>query len=68
NAKTERTRGELVVVATVNLVKPVTMRDIVLPDFQRTSTLARFMNFEGISNLRDRKLAEGFVEQGGFIK
>ncbi|TBL52645.1 type II and III secretion system protein family protein [Obesumbacterium proteus] len=67
NAKTERTRGELVV-ATVNLVKPVTMRDIVLPDFQRTSTLARFMNFEGISNLRDRKLAEGFVEQGGFIK
>lgn len=68
NAKTERSRGELVVVATVNLVKPVTRRDIVMPDFQRTSSLSRFMNFGGISNLRDRKLAQDFVEQGGFIK
>lgn len=68
NAKTESSRGELVVVATVNLVKPVTMRDIVMPDFQRTSTLSRFLNFDAISNLRDRKLAQEFVEQGGFIK
>ncbi|TPW42052.1 type II and III secretion system protein family protein [Mixta tenebrionis] len=68
NAKTERTRGELVVVATVNLVKPIGMRDVVLPDFQRTSTWARFLNFDGINNRRDRKLAQDFVEQGGFIK
>ncbi|MFI8416083.1 type II and III secretion system protein family protein [Serratia sp. NPDC078593] len=68
NATTSRKRGELMVVATVNLVKPVGAREVVMPDFQRSSTWARFFNFDGISNLRDRKLAQEFVEQGGFIK
>lgn len=68
NASTSRKRGELMVVATVNLVKPVGARDVVLPDFQRSSTWARFFNVDGISNLRDRKLAQEFIEQGGFIK
>lgn len=68
NAKTERTQGELVVVATVNLVKPVTTREVTLPDFQRTSTLSRFLNFDGIQDHRNRKMAEEFLEKGGFIK
>lgn len=68
HAETSRRRGELIVVATVNLVKPVGARDVVLPDFQRTSTWARFFNVDGISNFRDRKLAQEFIEQGGFIK
>ena len=68
HAQTERSHSELIVVATVNLVKPVTARQITLPDFQRTSTLARFLNVDGISDRRNRQLAEQFVEQGGFIK
>ncbi|EFJ6943185.1 type II and III secretion system protein family protein, partial [Escherichia coli] len=68
NASTERSRSELMVVATVNLVKPVGILDVVVPDFQRTSTWARFLNLDGISNSHDRKQAQNFVEKGGFIK
>ncbi|WP_330998782.1 type II and III secretion system protein family protein [Intestinirhabdus alba] len=68
NATTERTRGELMVVATVNLVKPVGIHDVVIPDFQRTSTWARFLNFSNISDSHNRKQALDFMEQGGFIK
>ncbi len=68
NAKTERTRGELMVVATVNLVKPIGSDKIVMPDFQRTSTWARFLNFDAIDNQQSRQLAQQFIEQGGFIK
>jgi len=67
-ASTERNRTELVVVATVNLVKPITSRDVVLPDFKRTSTWTRFFNFDGISGRRDRARAQEFIEEGGFIK
>lgn len=68
NASTDRTRSELMVVATVNLVKPVGIRDVVVPDFQRTSTWARFLDFDGINDSHERKQALDFVEQGGFIK
>ncbi|WP_173635481.1 type II and III secretion system protein family protein [Paramixta manurensis] len=68
NASTQRNRTELVVVATVNLVKPIASRDVVLPDFKRTSTVARFFNFDGINERRDRTRAQEFIEQGGFIK
>ncbi|YCH30834.1 pilus assembly protein N-terminal domain-containing protein [Erwinia sp. D4-22] len=68
NAKTERTRGELMVVATVNLVKPIGSDKLVMPDFQRTSTWARFLNFDAIDNQQSRQLAQQFIEQGGFIK
>lgn len=68
NASTQRTRGELIVVATVNLVKPVAPREIVVPDFNRTSTWARFLNFDGISDRRDKQRAQEFIEHGGFIK
>ena len=68
NAKTERSRRELMVVATVNLVKPIATREIVLPDFGRTSTAARFFNLDGISERRDRQWAQEFISEGGFIK
>lgn len=67
-ASTQRKRNELVVVATVNLVKPLNPREIILPDFRRTSTLSRFFNFDGISQRHDRARAQEFIEQGGFIK
>lgn len=68
NASTSRTRSELMVVATVNLVKPIGQNRVVLPDFQRTSAWARFFKLDGILNSRDRKMAEEFIEKGGFIK
>ena len=68
NAKTERTRSELMVVATVNLVKPIGSDEVVMPDFQRTPTWARFLNFDAIQQQQARQLAQQFVEQGGFIK
>ncbi|GKX63305.1 Pullulanase secretion envelope pulD [Pragia fontium] len=68
NAKTERNRTELVVVATVNLVKPVSSRDIVFPNFVQTSTTERFFNFTGFSDSRNKKRAVEFLSKGGFIK
>lgn len=67
-ASTERHRTELVVVATVNLVKPISSRDVILPDFKRTSTWARLFNFDNISEHRERALAQKFIEEGGYIK
>ncbi|WP_424691522.1 type II and III secretion system protein family protein [Erwinia sp.] len=68
HAQTERSRTELVVVATVTLVKPLTADDVVFPDFRRSSTMSRFFHVNGIQNVRQRKLAGEFVEKGGFIK
>lgn len=68
NASSSRARSELMVVATVNLVKPISQNTVIFPDFQRTSTLARFLNFDRIMDSRDRKIAQEFIDQGGFIK
>ncbi|NIH92213.1 pilus assembly protein CpaC [Enterobacter asburiae] len=68
NASTQRNRSELVVVATVNLVKPISPRDVVLPEFKRSSTIARLFNLDGIFQRRDKAHALEFIEQGGFIK
>nr|WP_255324619.1 hypothetical protein [Budvicia aquatica] len=68
NASTERNRTELVVVATVNLVKPVSSRDIVFPDFVHTSTTERFFNFSGFRDSRNQKRAMDFLNKGGFVK
>lgn len=68
NASTQRSHKELMVVATVNLIKPISSGSIMLPNIQRTSTLARFFNIDGIAARRDRARAQEFIAQGGFIK
>jgi len=68
NTATERRKRELVVIATVNLVKPVSAQDVILPDYQRTSTWMRLLNFSAIDDIRSRRQAKTFVEKGGFIK
>lgn len=68
NSSSSRTRRELIVVATVNLVKPISSRDVVLPDYQRSSTLARLLHINGIEDRHERRVAGQFVKQGGFIK
>lgn len=68
NAQTQRNQSELVVVATVNLVKPVSARQIELPDFMHTSTVERFFNLTNIKDAKRRKQAKEFLQKGGFIK
>lgn len=68
NAQTQQNQSELVVVATVNLVKPVPEKQIELPDFMHTSTIERFFNLTKIKEINRRKQAKDFLQKGGFIK
>ncbi len=67
-AKTEKIERELVVVATVNLVKPVQGDDIIYPDFEKTGTLERFFNTTPFKNIYHRTLTTNFLKRGGFIQ
>nr|WP_235801380.1 pilus assembly protein N-terminal domain-containing protein [Yersinia pekkanenii] len=68
NAQTENKQTELVVVATVSLVRPLAGKEVELPDFMHTSTLERFFNFTHIMEVKRKKLAKDFLRKGGFIK
>ncbi|WP_145539534.1 type II and III secretion system protein family protein [Yersinia kristensenii] len=68
NAETRRNQTELVVVATVNLVRPVSEKEVELPNFMHTSTLERFFNFTHIMEVKREKMAKEFIRKGGFIK
>lgn len=68
NAQTQKNQTELVVVATVSLVKPVAGKDVELPDFMHTSTLERLFNFTHIMEIKRKKVAKEFLRKGGFIK
>nr|WP_174848851.1 pilus assembly protein N-terminal domain-containing protein [Yersinia artesiana] len=68
NAQTEQNQTELIVIATVNLVNPVSEKDVELPNFMHTSTLERFFNFTSIKEEKREKIAREFLRKGGFIK
>ncbi|HDL7645107.1 TPA: pilus assembly protein N-terminal domain-containing protein [Yersinia enterocolitica] len=68
NAQTEQNQTELIVIATVNLVNPVSEKDVELPNFMHTSTLERFFNFTSIKEEKRGKIARDFMRKGGFIK
>ncbi|CNJ77628.1 putative tight adherance operon protein [Yersinia aldovae] len=68
NAQTENKQTELVVVATVSLVKPLAGTEVELPDFMNTSTLERLFNFTRIIEVKRKKVAKEFLRKGGFIK
>ncbi len=68
HTSTARKGSELIVVATVNLVKPVAPKDVVLPHFVQTSTAERFFNFTAIRGVHSKKQAMEFIAQGGFIQ
>lgn len=68
NSSTERERTELVVVATVNLVKPISSRDVVYPAFTRSSTAERFFNLGSVSESKSRRQVAGFLDKGGFAQ
>ncbi len=68
HTKTNNRSIELIVVATVNLVKPIPSKEITLPDFMKTSSIARFLNLSVIKNISQKKEAEAFLGKGGFIQ
>ena len=68
--ETERNKTELLIIATVNLVKPISSEDIQLPTFQRTSNLDRFFVLPESpifsSKPKTKQISEGILQQGGF--
>ncbi|WP_420801017.1 type II and III secretion system protein family protein [Phocoenobacter skyensis] len=68
NATTDRRSRELVIVATVNFVKPVQGEDVVYPSFEKTGTMERFFNTTPIKDTYHKTLTTNFLKRGGFIQ
>ncbi|MGY3569997.1 type II and III secretion system protein family protein [Vibrio paucivorans] len=66
NSSTERNKTELIIVATVNLVKPVATADIQLPKIQETTTLERFFGVENDYLQAKDQWLEELLSTGGF--
>ncbi|WP_420822948.1 type II and III secretion system protein family protein [Vibrio variabilis] len=66
---TERKRTELIIVATVNLVKPTRSTVIQLPHMRKTPTLTRWLNIEGDASQAPASDATiRLLSEGGFIQ
>ncbi|WP_165888689.1 type II and III secretion system protein family protein [Mannheimia granulomatis] len=68
SANSSRESKELVVVATVNLVKPVDSSQILYPTFENTGTMERFFNTTSLKNVYHKTLTSNFLKNGGFIQ
>ncbi|TDR13114.1 type II and III secretion system protein family protein [Marinomonas communis] len=69
--ETERNKTELIIVATVNLVKPIEGNDVALPTFQRTTNAQRFFVLpkrQQEERTPNRALSEEILSAGGFKK
>ncbi|MGF1776076.1 type II and III secretion system protein family protein [Vibrio nomapromontoriensis] len=68
-SSTDRRRTELLIVATVNLVKPMKKKDIQLPYISKTNTLRRWLNISEPeeTNSGDSPTIE-LLSKGGFIQ
>ncbi|WP_391090552.1 pilus assembly protein N-terminal domain-containing protein [Vibrio sp. NH-UV-68] len=64
HSSTTRSKTELIIVATVNLVDPVDSEQVKLPSFRRTSDIERLLKLD-LSQLNQPDL-ENTIEQGGF--
>lgn len=71
-ATTKRKKTELIIVATVNLVKPITSQDVRFPMIHKTSTLSRLFgtyDSKDSRELQDRDaLTIDMLNRGGFIQ
>lgn len=63
---TERSKNELVIVATVNLVQPIKANQIQLPTMKKTSTLKRFFALDSQYETSQEKWADEVLSAGGF--
>ncbi|CAH0540336.1 type II and III secretion system protein family protein [Vibrio marisflavi] len=70
NSATNRKKTELVIVATVNLVKPVHPSQVQLPMMRRTTTLDRFFGFTDDNKYpkASEKWSKELLATGGFKK
>ncbi|WED22297.1 type II and III secretion system protein family protein [Vibrio sp. JC009] len=70
HTETENNKTELIIVATVNLVKPVKGHQIQVPRMKKSTTLSRFFALTGNSdsNGGNHKGAEEVLVSGGFKK
>ncbi|WP_425642597.1 type II and III secretion system protein family protein [Marinomonas gallaica] len=68
--ETERNKTELLIIATVNLVKPISSDDIQLPSFQRTTNADRFFvipeYLKSTSKPKSTQISEDILASGGF--
>ena len=67
STSSQRERTELVIVATVNLVRPISSSQVSLPTWQRSTLLERYLNIGSSTNQTSKKTVVDFLEQGGFI-
>lgn len=63
NVGKKNEKRELIVVATVNLVKPDSAKDIVYPSYQKTGLLEEYFN---IPSVYHRTLTDNFLKRAGF--
>ncbi|PMN71907.1 type II and III secretion system protein family protein [Enterovibrio norvegicus] len=68
NTSTTRRKTELVIVATVSLVEPISSANIQIPSMQRTSALHRFFGVELKSSPEIEKWQREILSTGGFKK
>ncbi|CCN71270.1 type II and III secretion system protein family protein [Vibrio nigripulchritudo] len=63
---TSRTKTELIIVATVNLVKPIHPSQVQLPVMKKSSTLSRFFALDSQYQRASEKWANEILATGGF--
>ncbi len=63
---TTRTKTELIIVATVNLVQPVHPSEVQLPVMEKTPTLRRFFALDGTYEKAEGMWANHILASGGF--
>jgi len=64
----ERERTELVLIATVNLVRPVSPRHVMYPSVNRTNLLERFFNTHLLQSDRSSREVSLFMQGTGFAQ
>ncbi len=67
HTESQRERTELVMIATVNLVRPVSPRNVMLPGYVRSSLLERFFNINALVKNKGHREVVQFMEESGFI-
>jgi pilus assembly protein CpaC len=66
HTETTRTKTELIIVATVNLVQPIHPSEVQLPPMEKTPTLRRFFALDGTYDKAEGMWARQILASGGF--
>ncbi|MDN2483731.1 type II and III secretion system protein family protein [Vibrio agarivorans] len=68
HTETSRSKTELIIVATVNLVKPIHSSQIQLPTIRKTTNLQRFFALDSQYSTATQQWAQEILSSGGFKK